>query len=132
MIRLNILNYKKYNKKIKIEIEYKNYVNEENNNYIYCYSLNKGKKISEFFSNDKIYKKIKILIENDVESFEELFVCCDSIKKINFIRFNRDDIKNMKKMFSECLLLEKIKFSNFKTKNVTDMSYMFKGCESLK
>ena len=132
MIGLSISNYKKFNKKIKIEIEYENYVNEENNNYIYCYSLNKGKKFSEFFSNDKIYKKIKILIENDVESFEKLFAGCGSIKKINFIRFNRTDIKNMKKMFSECLLLEKINFSNFKTKNVTDMSYMFKGCESLK
>ena len=40
------------------------------------------------------------------------------IKKINFIKFNRDDIKNMSYIFHNCASLEQLNFSDLK--NVKD------------
>ena len=77
-------------------------------------------------------KKVKIIIDYEIKSFENLFYGCEKITKINFIKFSRKDITNMKSMFKECLFLEKLNLSNFNTDNVIDMSYMFYKCSSLK
>ena len=77
-------------------------------------------------------KKVKIIIDYEIKSFENLFYGCEKITKINFIKFSRKDITNMKNMFKECLFLEKLNLSNFNTDNVIDMSYMFYKCSSLK
>ena len=77
-------------------------------------------------------KKVKIIIDYEIKSFENLFYGCEKITKINFIKFSRKDITNMKSMFEECLFLEKLNLSNFNTDNVIDMSYMFYKCSSLK
>ena len=80
---------------------------------------------------DKV-KKIKIIIDYQVLSFEKLFQGCTSIESICFKKLYRKNIKNMNYMFNECLNLKEIKFSHFNTDNVTNMSYMFGFCSPLK
>lgn len=80
---------------------------------------------------DKV-KKIKIIIDYQVLSFEKLFQGCTSIESICFKKLYRKNIKNMNYMFNECLNLKEIKFSHFNTDNVTNMSYMFDKCIKLK
>ena len=83
-----------------------------------------------FYENDKV-KKIKIIIDKEIKSLNNLFIY-DSIEKINFIKFNRNDINDMSCMFNGCSSLKEINLNNFNTDNVTNMSNMFKGCSSLK
>ena len=80
---------------------------------------------------DEVYK-IRIIVKNKLDSFEDLFEECHCIKKINFIKFTRNNITSMRSMFSKCISLEELNLSNFNTKNVKDMSFMFNECESLK
>ena len=82
--------------------------------------------------NDKKQTKIKIIFDNKFNNFKGLFKDCKCIKKINFIKFNRNDIIDMSYMFYGCSFLEEINFNNFNTDNVTNMSWMFYGCSSLK
>ena len=79
---------------------------------------------------DKV-KKIKIIIDYQVLSFEKLFYDCSCIESICFKKFYRNNINNMNNMFSLCKNLKEIKFSSFNTDNVTDMSCMFFCCETL-
>ena len=81
--------------------------------------------------NDRV-KKVKIIIDKNFDSFECLFEQRLSIKKINFLRFNRKDIKNMRNIFAGCSSLEEINLTHFNTDNVSNMSQMFHGCSSLK
>ena len=80
--------------------------------------------------NDKV-NKIKIVINYQVNSFENLFFKCKCIKSISFIHFYRNNITNMSGMFFECSSLKIINFINFNTENVIDMSCMFCLCSSL-
>ena len=86
----------------------------------------------EIITKDDNIAKIKIIIDHKVKSLSKLFYFCKSIKKINFIKFNRDDIQNISNIFDGCSSLEEIKLSNFNTNNVTNMSRMFYDCLSLK
>ena len=139
---INIDDYKKFNEKytpIEIEIipdkdKYGNFINLiKDNSYYHIYFNDRKEEIHRNYitANDKV-KKIKIIINYNVKSFENLFQECACIKSINFIKFYRNDIVNMSKMFFECISLKEIKFSNFNTKNVTNMSKMFNSCVSLK
>ena len=46
--------------------------------------------------------KIKIIINSMIKSLSYFFYCCDCIKNINFIKFNRNDINQMSYMFYGC------------------------------
>ena len=87
---------------------------------------------TKIINKDDNVTKIKIIINHKVKSLSKLFYNCECIKKINFIKFNRDDIKNMSYIFCGCTSLNELNLSNFNTNNVTDMSGMFYGCLSLK
>ena len=76
-------------------------------------------------------KKIKVIIEHKIESLSWLFSKCNIIKKINFIKFNRNNIKTMCGMFSRCKYFEEINFYKFNTDNVTNMSELFYECSLL-
>ena len=76
--------------------------------------------------------KIKIIIDHEIKSLENLFYKCKNIKKINFKKFNRKDIINMAGMFRKCHSLKELNLSNFNTEKVSNMSYMFYECKSLK
>ena len=75
---------------------------------------------------DKV-TKIRIVIDYQVKSFEDLFKNCKCIQYINFKKFNRNNIDNMSFMFNKCHKLKEIKgINNFNTINVTNMNAMFK------
>ena len=86
----------------------------------------------DYFTKDEIIKKIKIIIDEDIKSFDYLFYCVDCIEKITFTKFNRKDINNMCGMFDGCSSLKELNLNNFKTNNVTSMRRMFNECSSLK
>ena len=153
---LNIVHYnKKYQQLMKKKL--KDYINEylkivieiipkENifDKFINLSNKSKRENIHIYFNDsikeinrEKINKddkvtKIKIIINHKVKSLSKLFYKCKSIKRITFIKFNRNDIQNMSNMFFECLSLEKINLSNFNTNNVINMNSMFGYCSSLK
>ena len=85
-----------------------------------------------YLTEEDNVSKIKVIIDYQVTSLNELFRYCKCIKIINFIKFNRNNINNMKSMFSSCTSLEKLNISNFNTDNVTNMSGMFFELSSLK
>ena len=62
--------------------------------------------------------EIKIIIDKQVNSFQDLFRGCRDIKKIDFIKFKRNNIKNMSRMFYDCVNLQEINFNSFNTENV--------------
>ena len=77
-------------------------------------------------------RKIRIIIDYDVESLDNLFSKCKNIKKLSFLKFERKNIIDMSYMFFGCSSLKELNLSNFKTDNVINMSYLFYGCSSLK
>ncbi len=139
-IDINIYDYKKYFEEIEIEIEVKSKINNAENNFINIsekdksyfhiyFNNNNIKEIKrKYFTKNDNVKKIKIIIDNEIKSLQEIFDSCYCIEKINFIKFNRKDINNMNCMFYGCKSLKEINFKNFNTDNVTDMSYMFSDC----
>ena len=81
---------------------------------------------------DEEIKIIKIIIDYQVKSFEELFDSCDCIESIYFKKFYRNNITNMSCMFYRCSSLKELNLNNFNTNNITDMSFMLYKCSSLK
>jgi surface protein len=142
-IGISIYDYKEYFNKIEIEIiptktleEDKNYfINRVDNkkDYYHIYFDNNTKEIKRRYitSDDKI-SKIKIIIDEEIDSLKELFFGSNCIKEINFIKFNRKNITNMISMFEECIYLDKLNISKIKTDNVNNIRAMFRGCKSLK
>ena len=111
-------------------INLSNKIKREN---IHIYFNDNIKEINrEKINKDDKVTKIKIIINHKVKSLSKLFYKCESIKRITFIKFNRNDIQNMSNMFFECLSLEKINLSNFNTNNVININNMFGYCSSLK
>ena len=84
-----------------------------------------------FDKNEKI-QKIKIYLDNKIDSLQGLFNGCKIIEEINFVNFKRKNITNMESLFSCCKSLTKINFDNFNTENVRDMNHMFYQCFLLK
>ena len=141
-ININIKDYKEYSEiysSIEIEIlplinKYGKFINiiKEDEKYYHIYFDNNKEEIKRvYFNKNENIKKIKIIIDYQVKSFEYLFYARDCIESINFKKFNRNNINNMEYMFSGCSSLKKLNLSNFNTINVTNMGYMFFGCSSL-
>ena len=139
-LHINIKDYKDYYEKIEIEIipikcQYGKFINikPKDNLYYHIYFNDEKEEIKRNNINkgDNI-GKIKIIIDYQVISFEELFFYCSCIESIYFKKFYRNNIINMNRMFDSCTLLKEINFSNFNTSNVTNMSKMFNLCTSLK
>ena len=124
--------YKYESFKIVIEIIpkenlYGKFINYSKDMHIYFNDSQEEIKRKIIIKDDNV-TKIKIIITHKVKSLSKLFYNCECIKKINFIKFNRDDIKNMNHMFYRCSSLKELNISNFNTNNVTDISHMFDGC----
>ena len=135
-------NYKEYSEiysLIEIEIKpannkYGKFINisEENKKYYHIYFNNNKEEIKiNHLDKNEIVKAIKIIIDNQVKSFRDLFDDCKCIESINFKKFYRNNITNMYSMFSECTSLKELNLNNFNTNNVTNMSHMFSKCSSL-
>ena len=112
-----------------------NFINISDNGkkYYNIYYNGKAEKIKNCYLNyEHKVSKIKIIVDYQIKSFENLFRYCDSIESISFKKFHRNNITNMSGMFSHCSSLKKLDLSNFKTNNVIDMKSMFSYCSSLK
>ena len=143
-INLSIKDYKEYSEKfssIEIEIipcnnQYGQFINIKEDEKLFYHIFindNKEEKENKYSINeeDKV-TKIRIVIDYQVKSFEDLFKNCKCIQYINFKKFNRNNIDNMSYMFYECSLMEELNLSNFDSSNVIDMRFMFNKCHKLK
>ena len=115
ILNLSIEDYKVYSSTftpIEIEIiasknifgKFINIINEDDELYYHIYfndNIEEIKKKYETKEEDKV-NKIKIIIDYQVRSFENLFLWCDCIESINFKKFYRNNIYNMYCMFSGC------------------------------
>ena len=134
---LSIKDYKEYSEifsPIEIElIPIKNdfgsfinlYVEKEKAAYFHIYFNNDKEEIKRYVLNkDDNISKIKLIIDYQILSFNELFSNSNCIESICFKKFYRKNINNMNGMFHMCILLKEINFSNFNTDSVTDMCRM--------
>ena len=141
-VKININDYKEYSEiysSIEVEIKPVNNKSGEfikfkfDKKYYHIYfNNNKEETKRNWIHEDENISIIKIKIDYQVESFENLFCMCDCIESIYFKKFHRNNITNMSYMFNGCTSLMKLNLENFITDNVTNMSYMFTGCSSLK
>ena len=127
-IEIEIIPLEKIDRKYNL-LNIKN--NKESSFHIYFNDNQEEIRRKELTNEDKI-TKIKVIIDSNVKSLENLFSKCNYIKKINISKFNRTDIKSMSYMFHFCTNLEEINFVSFNTDKVTKMNYMFFGCSTLK
>ena len=141
-ININTNDYKEYSEKyssIEIEIKpvsnkYGKFINiKEEEIYYHIYFNNNEEEIKRNYINEgEEVKIIRIKIDHQVKSFENLFSFCECIESIYFKKFYRTNINNMNRMFYECSSLKELNLSSFNTNNVTNMNSMFDGCYSLK
>ena len=114
-INININDYKEYLEKYSsIEIEIKpvnnifgkfiNFKEEDENNCHIYFNNNKKEIKRNYINKDEHIKIIKIIIDHQVESFEDLFLDCNCISIINFKKFNRNNINNMIGMYGNYVL----------------------------
>ena len=83
--------------------------NEDEESYYHIYfNNNKFETKRNYIEKGEEVKKIKIIIDYQVESFYKLFYYCNYMKSINFKNFYRDNIKNMSYMFFGCTSLKKV------------------------
>ena len=142
LMNKKIFDYQKAFSKIVIEVIPKENVYGIFINNIYCKSIKSNVEI--YFNDDKKeikresitkndnVKKIRIIINHKIKTLYRFFSNCVCIKKISFIKFNKNDITNMSYMFNGCSNLEEIDFDKFNTNNVFNMGGMFDDCSSLK
>ena len=142
-INININDYKEYldiYSPIEIEIipaknKYGQFIgiSEGEENYFHIYFNDIKKQVfTNILRKEFNVKKIKIIIDYQIKSFQDLFFKCECIESIYFKKFYRNNINNMRGMFHECSSLKELDLSNFNTENVTIMSYMFCDCSLLK
>ena len=136
--KLGIKDYKEYLELFApIEIEmipiknkfgkFMNFLNEESKKYYHIYLNEDKEEINRnVLKEGDNAEKIKIIIDYQIKSFENLFGDCKCVKSIKFIKFYRTDINNMNQMFYYSSIKE-LDLTNLKTNNVTNMSYMFCG-----
>ena len=106
----------KENKRQYFHIYFDNNIIEERRTYI--------------TENDRV-NRIRVIIENEINSFAKLFWLCKCIKRINFVKCDNKKITNLDSIFMHCLFLTDIDISKLKTDNVTNMESMFSVCSAL-
>ena len=141
-LNINIDDYKEYSEKYSsIEIEIKPANNKDgkfinfkyDKKYYHIYFNNNKEEIKRnYIEEGEQIQIIKIIIDYQVKSLEELFFMCDCVESIEFKKFYRNNIIDMHEMFFECKSLKELNLNNFNTDNVTNMNGMFFRCSSLK
>ena len=135
--------YIKYYNQIIIELTPKNRLENQTNYFInilekykpyfHIYFNNNDKEEQKIFiKNEDNVKKIKIVIDEEVISFKNLFQYCECLEGINIIKCKRNNIINMYSMFENCSSLINLNVEKLITENVITMRAMFHGCSSLK
>ena len=133
-LKLSIEEYKKFSYQIEIEIipdlnalkkdelknEFININNKKDKPFFHIYFDEDKKEINRnYLKKKEKVKKIKVLIDMEVNSLEELFNELQCVKEIKFIKFNRRDFTNYSYMFFNCTNLINLDISKLKTDNVT-------------
>ena len=137
-LNLDVKDYKEYGEIeiIPIKSKHGKFINIDKNNelHYHIYFNDNKEEIKNKYKIDEEDKvtKIKIIIDHQIKSFNELFYDCYCIESINFKRFIGNNITDMSWMFSGCSSLKELNLNHIKTNNVTNMSWMFWGCSSLK
>ena len=142
-LNISLNDYKNY-KKIELElipladfddIDEEYYfinINKSDKSYYHIYFDNKKEETNQnFVKQGHTVKTIKIIIDEKIKSFKDLFSFCNGLKEISITKCNRNDITPMNMLFYEWEELIKVDLSKLKTDNVENMSYMFKGCSKL-
>ena len=129
-LSLDINDYIEYSQSyssIKIELKlldnkYAKFINisEKDKEYYHIYFDDSKEEIKRFNlnQNDKV-NKIKIRIDYQVKSFNNLFYNSKSISSIIFKQFVRTNINDMNSAFLGCSSLKELSLSKFTTNNVT-------------
>ena len=141
-LNLSINDYKEYSQlytPIEIELKplenkYGKFINvcDKEKEYYHIYFDNSNEEVKRNYLNEnENIESIKIIIDYNVTTLDELFKDCNIIQEINFIRFNRKNVTNMSYMFHCCENLSKIFFNGFKTPNVRCMNNMFYDCKTI-
>ena len=73
---------------------------------------------------------IYFIIEENLTNMSFMFNKCTSLRKINFINFEKIQVTNLTAIFQLCEELEYLDLSNFNTSNVTDMGSMFNNVKN--
>ena len=117
-ININTKDYKEYSEKYSsIEIELRpvnnkfgKFINNEKEEiYYHIYFNNNEEEIQRnYISKEEEIKIIRIKIDYQVKSFEDLFFDCKCIESIYFKKFYRNNINNMKGMFFGCSSLKEL------------------------
>ena len=136
----DVTDYKNEYSKIIIEIfpicdrshkrQFINLFGGESYCHIYFDDNKEETKRNYLYPDEKVIK-IKVILDYKFKSLCGLFKGCSNVRKIDFIRFDRENISNMSYMFYDCANLTELNLSNFNTNNVKDMSYMFFCCYEL-
>ena len=142
LLDININDYKNYCEIFSpIEIEiiptkdvYGKFISISHDKSYYHIYFNDSKEEAQnnfITGNDKV-EKIKIILDYQIKSLNNLFHECKCIRSITFKKFCRININGMIRMFYGCSFLKEINLSNFNTTEVTNMTQMFYGCSKLK
>ena len=139
-IYLNLARYnKRLQKKLDVSIkDYKNFFNTiiieltpklfltKGKNYFINIEENKEPFFHIYFDNNKFeekrtyitsedkVKKIKIIIDNKIKSFKNLFHWCNCIQGINILKCEGNNIQNMYSTFENCSSLINLNVSKLK------------------
>ena len=138
-LNISLKAYKKIHNQIEIEIipiEKENLLKEENifinynikdKSYYHIYINNNDvKEIKRnYIKKEDNVNKIKIIIEDKIKTFKELFKRCYCLKEFSIIKFYRSDIRDMSFLFCGCSSLIKLNILKLDTRNVINMSGMF-------
>ena len=122
-----------YQEEIKDNKVFINIMNKKDEKFYHIYFNGKKEEVKRNYikPNEKV-SKIKIIIDKEVKSLENLFGGIDILKTIKFKNFNRTDITNCKSMFDSCSKLINLDITKLKTDNATNMDSMFSLCSFLK
>ena len=112
-MNISINDFKNYNELIEIQIipvkndisfsQFINISNEKEEKYYHIYFDDDTSEIKRnYLIEEDNVSTIKIIIDNKITSFKELFKECNCIESIYFKKNNRNDIKDISHMFSMC------------------------------
>ena len=91
----------------------------------------KRNEISNIYSFEKEDNCVELILNENINSTENMFKECIGITEINLSNFDTSLITSMDSMFEGCKSLTSLDLSNFKTSSLKRMIFMFSGCESL-
>ena len=103
--------------------------NEKKYYHIYFNDDKEEFKNKYFINEEDKVSKIKIIIDYQATSLNELFKECNCIKSIDFKKYCRK--KSFSKIFSRCSSLKELSLSYFYNNDISDMDYTLCRCSSL-